>query len=235
MQLPPLTAGRILRRYKRFLADVELNDGTQVTAHCPNTGRMTGCWATGAPVQLSFSDNPKRKLAWTLERVDMGRGWVGINTARTNSVVAEAITEGRVSVLAGYQRLQREVRFTVPGHPASRLDLLLSEGMEKDALVEIKNVTLLIEDSLQFPDAVSERARKHLDMLVAAVERGMRGVILFAVNRPEGDYFTAAVAIDPKYGERLREVVAGGVEAYALRLNHTSGGIVGGGMVPIEL
>ncbi|MEJ1353732.1 MAG: DNA/RNA nuclease SfsA [Candidatus Sedimenticola sp. (ex Thyasira tokunagai)] len=235
MKLPPLTAGRILRRYKRFLADVELNDGTQVTAHCPNTGRMTGCWAPGAPVQLSFSDNPKRKLSWTLERVDMGRGWVGVNTARTNSVVAEAITEGRVSVLAGYQRLQREVRFTVPGHPASRLDLLLSEGMAKDALVEIKNVTLLVGDSLQFPDAVSERARKHLDMLVAAVERGMRGVILFAVNRPEGDYFTPAVAIDPEYGARLKGAVTAGVEAYALRLQHTPDGIIGDVMVPVEL
>ncbi len=133
MQLPPLTNGRILSRYKRFLADVELGDGSQVTAHCPNTGRMTGCWAPGAPVQLSFSDNPKRKLAWTLERVDMGAGWVGVNTARTNSVVAEAITEGRVLALSGYQRLQREVRFDVPGHPASRLDLLLSEGGGLDA------------------------------------------------------------------------------------------------------
>ncbi len=133
MQLPPLTNGRILRRYKRFLADVELDDGTLVTAHCPNTGRMTGCWVAGAAVQLSFSNNPKRKLAWTLERVDMGMGWVGVNTARTNSVVAEAILAGRVPSLVGYRKLQREVRFSLPGHPASRLDLQLSEGERADA------------------------------------------------------------------------------------------------------
>lgn len=235
MLLPPLTAGRILRRYKRFLADVELEDGSEVTVHCPNTGRMTGCWAPGAPVQISLSDNPKRKLPWTLERVDMGMGWVGVNTARTNSVVAEAIIAGRVAELAGYDDLRREVGFTAPGHPKSRLDLLLSKGSEADAYVEIKNVTLLVGRSLQFPDAVSERARKHLDLLQVAVEQGVRGVILFAVNRPEGDCFTPASTIDPGYAARLREVVAGGVEAYALRLCHTPEGIVGDGMIPVVL
>ncbi|HHH39013.1 MAG TPA: DNA/RNA nuclease SfsA, partial [Sedimenticola sp.] len=94
MQLPPLTAARMIRRYKRFLADVELADGSLLTVHCPNTGSMKGCWAPGAPVEISFSDNPKRKLAWTLERVDMGGGWVGVHTGRTNAVVAEAIREG---------------------------------------------------------------------------------------------------------------------------------------------
>ncbi|MES9956115.1 MAG: sugar fermentation stimulation protein SfsA, partial [Sedimenticola sp.] len=114
MLLPPLTRGRIIKRYKRFLADVVLDDGSQVTAHCPNTGSMRGCWEPDAPVQLSHSDNPKRKLAWTLERVDMGKGWVGVNTARTNAVVAEAVIEGKVPSLAGYEQLKREVKFEVP-------------------------------------------------------------------------------------------------------------------------
>ena len=102
MELPPLTNGRILKRYKRFLADIELPDGSQVTAHCPNTGSMLGCWAPDAPVQISHSDNPKRKLAWTLERVDMGNGWIGVHTGRTNGVVEEAIRAGAVPLLGGY-------------------------------------------------------------------------------------------------------------------------------------
>lgn len=235
MQLPPLAKGVILRRYKRFLADVELDDGSLVTAHCPNTGRMTGCWEPGAPVELSYSDNPKRKLAWTLERVDMGQGWVGVNTARTNSIVAEAISEGRVPPLSGYKKLQREVKYDLPEHPPSRLDLMLSEGDRPDALVEVKNVTLLVGDSLQFPDAVSVRAKKHLDILMGAVERGLRGVILFALNRPEGDSFSPAADIDPDYAVRLKEVTEKGVEAYALRLNHEEKGIVGERMVSVSL
>ena len=235
MQLPPLTAGRILRRYKRFLADVELEDGRMVTAHCPNTGSMRGCWLPGAPVQVSFSDNPRRTRAWTLERGDMGCGWVGVNTSRSNPVVAEAVVAGRVPALADYRTLQSEVRFDVPGHPRSRLDLRLGDGQSADALVEIKNVTLLDGDRLRFPDAVSVRALKHLDLLGAAVESGLRGVILFALNRPEGRCFSPAPEIDPAYARRLSEVVAGGVEALALRIRHTPQGMLGDGMVPVEL
>jgi sugar fermentation stimulation protein A len=235
MQLPPLTKGIILRRYKRFLADVELADGSVVTAHCPNTGAMTSCWEPGATVQLSHSDNPKRKLAWTLERVDMGAGWIGVNTARTNPVVEEALAAGLVAPLAGYESLRREVRFSPPGHPASRLDFLLSEGGRTDAYVEVKNVTLLDGDRLRFPDAVSERGRKHLDVLLEAVRQGQRGVILFALNRPEGEAFSAADAIDPAYGQRLREVVNSGVEALALRIRHTAKGMKVAGEVELWL
>ncbi len=235
MQLPPLTAARMIRRYKRFLADVELADGSLLTVHCPNTGSMKGCWTPGAPVEISFSDNPKRKLAWTLERVDMWGGWVGVHTGRTNAVVAEAIREGRVPPLAGYAALRREVQYPVPGHPRSRIDLLLSQGSAPDALVEVKNVTLLEGACLQFPDAVSERALKHLDLLRAAVERGIRGVILFALNRPEGRCFSPARHIDPAYAARLEEVTGQGVEAYALRIRHTPDGMRGGGLVPVVI
>jgi len=235
MQLPALTAGRILRRYKRFLADVELEDGRVVTVHCPNTGSMRGCWESGAPVEISFSDNPRRKLSWTLERVDMGGGWIGVNTARTNAVVAEAVERGRVPALGGYPEQQREVFYQVPGYPRSRLDLMLSGGARPSTLIEIKNVTLLDGDRLRFPDAVSVRALKHLNTLQAAVGQGLRGVILFALNRPEGRCFSPAGEIDPAYARRLKEVVALGVEAMALRIRHTRKGLIGEGRVPVVL
>jgi len=236
MQLPALTRGVILRRYKRFLADIELEDGRLVTAHCPNTGSMKGCWAPGAPVEISFSDNPRRKLAWTLERVDMGQGWVGVNTGRTNGVMAEAVAAGCVPQLTGYSDLRREVGLEIPGHPRSRLDLILSGGARPDALIEIKNVTLWQGDQLRFPDAVSVRALKHINLLLAVVERQqMRGVILFALNRPEGRCFSPAEDVDPTYARRLREVVELGVEVLALRIRHTAEGMEGGEMVPVEL
>ena len=235
MQLPPLVDGRILRRYKRFLADVELADGRSVTAHCPNTGSMATCWEAGAPVQLSHSDNPRRKLAWTLERVDMGAGWIGVHTGRPNPVMAEAVTAGRIRTLAGYGVLRREVGYAPPGHPPGRLDLRLEQGRRADAWVEVKNVTLLDGDCLRFPDAVSVRGRKHLDLLLRAVQEGQRGVILFALNRPEGRYFAPAWGVDPAYGQRLREVMAAGVEALAVRICHAGDGLSAAGAVPIVL
>lgn len=235
MKLPPLQQGKILKRYKRFLADIELPDGSVVIAHCPNTGSMTGCWEPGAPVEISHSDNPKRKLAWTLERVDMGQGWIGVNTARTNAVVAEAILEGKIPQLQGYAELKREVKYEVPGHPRSRLDLRLSNGMAPDALVEVKSVTLWDGERLRFPDAVSERACKHMRLLQAVVEEGLRGVVIFALNRPEGESFSPAGDIDPGYAEALAEALASGVEAYALRIDHLADGMQGGALVPVLL
>jgi sugar fermentation stimulation protein A len=235
LKLPPLTDGHILRRYKRFLADVELEDGSLVTAHVPNTGSMASCWETGVRVQLSYSDNPRRKLAWTLERVDMGKGWVGVHTGRTNPVMAEGISKGRIPSLDGYRRLRREVGFAPAGHAKGRLDIALSEGKAVDALVEVKNVTLLDGGFLRFPDAVSERARKHLGLLQVAVEQGRRGVILFALNRPEGECFAPAWSIDPAYGTRLVEVVDTGVEILAVRIRHTDTGIEAGESLPIDL
>ncbi len=216
MRLPPLTDGRVLRRYKRFLAEVELADGRLVTAHCPNTGSMRTCWAPGAPVQLSHSDDPRRKLAWTWERVDMGRGWIGINTHRVNAVVAEGIAQGRVPALAGYPEPRREPRLDLPGLPAGRLDLALGN----DCLVEVKNVTLWEGGCLSFPDAVTVRGRRHLDLLAALAVRGLRAVLLFALNRPEGTCFSPAAHIDPAYAHGLAEAAAAGVEVLAVRVRH---------------
>jgi len=235
LRLPPLTDGRILRRYKRFLADVELADGRVVTAHCPNTGTMATCWTPGAPVQLSHSASPSRKLPWTLERVYMGFGWIGVNTARPNQVIAEGITAGCIATLAGYRTLRREVLFAPPGLPRGRLDIALADGPAPDALVEVKNVTLLDGDCLRFPDAVSERGRKHLDLLLAVVCSGLRGVILFAANRPEGDRVGPAWSVDPAYGERLVEVTNAGVEVLAVRLVHMADGLAVGDVLPVDL
>jgi sugar fermentation stimulation protein A len=225
MQLPPLTNGRILRRYKRFLADIELPGGEVITAHCPNTGSMLGCWQSGAPVQISHSDNPRRKLAWTLERVDMGHGWVGVHTGRTNPVIEEAIREGKIDGFRGYRSLRREVAFRHKDE-RSRFDFHLAEGDRADAWVEVKNVTLAQGSGLCFPDAVTLRGRKHLEQLAQACRRGDRGVMVYALNRPEGNYFRPADEIDPEYGAVLRRVVReAGVEIIALRIAHDEEGM----------
>jgi sugar fermentation stimulation protein A len=196
---------------------------------------MATCWAAGAPVQLSHSADPRRKLPWTLERVDMGLGWVGVHTGRPNAVVAEGVAAGLIPGLAGYRVLRREVAYRPAGLEPGRLDLGLWEGPGPDALVEVKNCTLLASDCLRFPDAVTLRGRKHLDLLAAAVAEGRRGVMLFALNRPEGRRFAPAWAIDPGYGRRLLEVAAAGVEVLAVRLRHTPDGITVGEEVAVDL
>jgi sugar fermentation stimulation protein A len=230
-----LTRGRILRRYKRFLADIELSDGKTVTAHCPNTGSMTGCWAPGATVELTASDNPKRKLGWTLERVDMGRGWVGVNTSRTNQIISWFLERGQVPGIGEYTTMRREPVYRAPGFPESRFDALLTAPGRRDCYVEVKNTTLFTDGAIRFPDAVTERGRKHLALLRHAVSVGHRGVILFAVNRPEGDYFAPARQVDPAYADTLAEVVAAGVEVLAVRIRHTPMGVRMGGLLPVRL
>jgi sugar fermentation stimulation protein A len=220
VELPSLTPGTIVRRYKRFLADVILEDGREITAHCPNTGAMTGCWAPGAPVELSYSTNPKRKYAWTLERVDVGGGWIGVNTTRVNSIVAEAIREGTIETLTGYASTRSEPRIQLADYPGARLDFLLTGQGRPDTYVEVKNTTLLLDDRLCFPDAVTDRGRKHLDLLMALVSAGCRGVVIFALNRSEGAAFAPAAHIDPEYANRLREVAKHGVEVISARLQH---------------
>lgn len=220
LNLPPLTTGVLLKRYKRFLADVELPDVGVVTAHCPNTGSMASCWAPGAPVRLSRSDNPGRKLPWTLECVDMGRGWVGVNTSRVNHAIRAAIQHDSIESLNGYAVLRAEPRVAFDGHPPSRFDFKLEHNDRRPCYVEVKNTTLLLGESVQFPDAVTERGRKHLDLLALAVRRGYRAVILFAVNRPEGRWFEPAAGIDPDYADTLARVVDAGVEMVVARLRH---------------
>lgn len=234
MELPPLHNGRIVRRYKRFLADIDLDDGRRIIAHCPNTGSMTTCWTAGARVQVSYSHKPQRKLAWTLERVDMGRGWIGVHTGRVNGVIAEAISSGRIASLVGYRCITAEPQVVVDGFPRSRFDLHLTAGRRRDTYVEVKNTTLLDGDCIRFPDAVTKRGRKHLELLREVVRRGLRGVIVFALNRPEGRAFEPAWDIDPDYSDTLETVAREGVEVLAARLRHTNTGIEVAGCAALE-
>ena len=230
---PKLTRAVIERRYKRFLADVILESGEKVTAHCPNTGSMRSCWYPGASVLLSHSNNPKRNLAWTLECVDTGAGWVGVNTTRVNHIIATGIENQAIAALAGYQTLKKEPRIEITGFPASRFDLLLQHSRRAACYVEIKNTTLLVGDTVMFPDAVSVRARKHLLLLAECRQQGFRSVILFAINRPEGRFFSPARDIDPAYARTLESVHAKGVEIILVRLAHDESAVKITGSVQI--
>ncbi|PLX97426.1 MAG: DNA/RNA nuclease SfsA [Desulfuromonas sp.] len=216
MRLPtPLQSGRLIRRYRRFLADVELDSGETVTAHTPNTGSMMQCAVPGHRVLLSPSTNPQRKLAWTLELMEVNGHWVDTHTHRANRVVEEGLRQGWLEGLQGYA-----VR---PEYPfgASRIDFLLEKEEEK-VLLEVKNVTLCCQgDVACFPDAVTVRGQKHLRELAVARAQGYRAVIFFLVQRGEALAFTPADAIDPTYGALLREVVSQGVEIYACRTEVT--------------
>lgn len=211
MKLPqPLYPGRLIRRYKRFLADVLLDSGETVTAHCPNSGSMKGCNLPGSPVYLSVSSNPKRKYPHTWELVESDGVWAGINTALPNRIVHEAIAAGEVPELAGYDAIRPEV----PYGTGSRIDLLLT-GQRPPCYVEVKNVTLMEGGRALFPDAVTTRGQKHLRELMEVVRSGGRGVIFFLVQRGDTASVAPADGIDPEYGRLLRLAVANGVESLA--------------------
>lgn len=211
MKLPrPLYPGILLRRYQRFLADVRLDDGACVTAHCPNSGSMKGCAAPGDRVLLSMSANPRRKLAYTWELVEVNGLWAGINTGLPNRLVAEAVAAGRIPELAGYDSIRPEVRYGENG----RIDILLS-GPAGLCYVEVKNVTMVEGGRALFPDAATLRGQKHLKELMREVREGNRGVIFFVVQRADADALAPANGIDPEYGRLLRLAVKGGVEALA--------------------
>ncbi len=218
----PLIEGVLLRRYKRFLADVQLPDGSVVTAHSSNTGSMMGCSTPGSRVWLRDSGNAKRKYPFTWELVEGDEGaLVGINTLLANHLVEEAIDAGVVAELQGYDRIRREVRY---GRENSRVDLLLERGDEQ-AWVEVKSVTLAREGVALFPDAVTTRGQKHLRELAEMAAQGHRAVIFFCIQREDVRRFAPADAIDPAYGELLREVMAAGVEALAYRARVDTQGI----------
>jgi sugar fermentation stimulation protein A len=206
--------GRLLRRYKRFLADVETDAGETLTVHCPDPGSMRGCAQPGARVRCSVHENPRRQLRHTLEMIRVGRVWVGINTALANAVVAAALEGGLPAALAGYARLEREV----VAAPGSRLDFRLSGRArdERPLWLEVKSVTLAEGRRGLFPDSVSERARRHLEALSGRARRGERAALLFLVQRADCDAVSPADAIDPEYGRSLRSAARAGVELFAL-------------------
>jgi sugar fermentation stimulation protein A len=209
---PPLIPGRLVRRYKRFLADVELDGGGTVTAHCANTGSMLGCKEPGSRVLLSAAATPGRKLPYTWELVEVGGTWVGINTARANGLVAEAVEAGRIPELAGHDGLRREV----PYGENSRIDLLLT-GPDGPTYVEVKNTTLAEDGVARFPDAVTTRGQKHMRELAKVVKDGARAAVVFLVHRGDAERFAPADAIDPAYGAALREAARAGVAVLPYR------------------
>jgi len=203
----PLIPGRLIRRYKRFLADIELETGEVITAHCPNSGSMLTCNIPGREVLLSFHDNPNRKYAHTWEMVRVSLIWVGINTQIPNRLVYETILDGQIPEFIEYTKVQKEKK--VGQH--SRLDLMLSNDKET-CYVEIKNVTLVENDVALFPDAVTVRGTRHLMELMKLREQGHRAVIFFLIQREDARLVAPADKIDAKYGETLRQAFANGVE-----------------------
>jgi sugar fermentation stimulation protein A len=204
----PLITGTLIKRYKRFLADIQLEDGTVVTAHCANSGSMLGCAPEGAPVLLTCHDDPKRKLKYGWELVRIGETWVGVNTARPNHLAKEAILAGRIPELADFETLEMERKYG----QNSRIDLLLSRPDGARCYVEVKNVTLVEGDCALFPDSVTARGTKHLHELAAQVRLGDRAVMLFLVQRGDCVRFRPATSIDPVYAATLTEAAAAGVE-----------------------
>ena len=211
----PLLKGVLVRRYKRFLADVDLEDGRRITAHTPNTGRMQGLCVPGSQVFVSQHDNPKLKLPFTWELVRIGRRLVGVDPTRSNTLVAEALDAGGVPELQGYQQVKREVRWG-----ASRLDFCLLGG-HTDCFIEVKTATLQQGASVLFPDGVSVRGQRHLEELVDCCQAGHRAVLFFVVQRADIATVGLADHIDPDYGRLFREALAEGVEAmaYGCRVN----------------
>lgn len=206
----PLVKGTLIKRYKRFLADVRLQKGDLVTAHCPNTGAMTGCAEQGFTVWLSTNKDPKRKLAYTWElAINNQQQWIGINTHNANKLVVEGINKGVIVELVEYQELRQEVKY---GAESSRIDVLLTADGRPDCYVEIKSVTLLQDGRGWFPDAKTVRGQKHLRELSLLVKQGKRAVLCFCVQHSGIKTVSAASFIDPDYAEALKQARAAGVE-----------------------
>ncbi len=218
MRFPdPLLPGTLIKRYKRFLADVTLESGEEITAHCANPGSMMGLAEPGSEVWLSPARNPARKLRYSWELVRIGGGLVGVNTALPNRIVEDAVNAQTIPELAGYAPARREVKYG----RNSRIDLLLQENGRPDCYVEIKNVNLKRHGPAEFPDAVTARGAKHLVEMSDMVAAGARAVMVYLVQREDCDEFRLAADIDPTYAAAFDDARTAGVEAvcYACRLS----------------
>lgn len=214
--------GRLLARYKRFFADVALDDGREVTAHCPNPGAMLGLNTPGLGCWLSRSDDPKRKLAHTLELVEVDGGLVGINTLAPNRLVAEALAADAIPELAGYDIHRREVGYG----ERSRVDFLLEKRAGERCWLEVKNVHLRREGTLaEFPDCVAARSARHMDELARMAAAGDRAVALFVVQRTDCDAFAACRDLDPAFAEALEAAMGRGVEVLCYACDIDVGGV----------
>jgi sugar fermentation stimulation protein A len=223
-QYPGLISGRLIKRYKRFLADIELVTGEMITAHCPNTGPMTGVCVTDSLVQVSKSDNPKRKLPYTWEMIQLGSTWVGTNTAMPNRVIKLALQQKLLPELANrYSTVSSEVPYGKDRK--SRIDFLLTGNDAQPAIyVEVKSVTLSTDNLALFPDTVTTRGQKHLRELTDLVPE-TKAVMLYFINRGDCDVFAPSDRCDPKYGKLLRQAVDQGVEVLPYRFEINPQGI----------
>jgi len=203
-----LIKGKLIKRYKRFLADVELENGDVVVAHCANSGSMLSVKDEGATVWLSPSNNPKRKLKFTWEIIEVDGFNVGINTGHPNKIVEESILAGQIKELTDYASLRREVKYG----QNSRIDVLLEDDDRPKCYVEVKNVTLKRGDNADFPDSVTARGAKHLRELGDMVEEGHRAVMFYLVQRADCKIMDIARDIDPTYDEELQTALKRGVE-----------------------
>lgn len=227
----PLIHGILIKRYKRFMADVTLDDGQVVTAHLANSGAMLGTADPGMEVWLSPAANPDRKLKYSWELVRADGVLVGVNTSHPNQIAAEAIAEGKIPELTGYQTIRREVKYGA----SSRIDLLLEAPDRPPCYVEVKNVHLKRGDRAEFPDAVTVRGAKHLVELRQMVAQGARAVMLYLVQRGDCTAFAPAEDIDPAYAAGLRTAFADGVEAICYTCHMSLEGISIGEPLPIHL
>ena len=213
----PIEAGlkaQLIRRYKRFLADVRLDDGSDLTVHCPNPGSMLGTRAPGSAVRCSTHEDPKRKYRHTLEMIRVGQSWVGLHAAKANAVVLRALEANAYAPFAGYEKIEHEVAVD----EGSRFDFRLFGHATHDepCWIEVKSVTLCDARRARFPDAVTTRGRRHLEHLMARKERGERAALLYIVQRADADSVAPADEIDPDYASALREAARAGVEIHAL-------------------
>jgi sugar fermentation stimulation protein A len=227
----PLVPGRLIRRYKRFLAEIELDSGGVVTAHCPNSGTMMTCSDPGSRVLVSRAEGRHRKLAWTWELIHTGPGWCMVNTRWPNIAVGEALRAGGIPELGDYGHVAAEVACG-----DSRLDFVLSGPSGKRCWVEVKNCTLLWDDGrIRFPDAVTTRGQKHLRTLIGQIRVGDDAAMLYFVGRAEGTVWSPADAIDPEYGALVRAAAAAGVGILAYRAQARPDGVELGDPVPVAL
>lgn len=204
--------GKLIKRYLRFLAEVELADGSVITAHCTNTGSMKSCLLPGAPVLLSPNDNPNRKTKFTWEAIEIEYTWIGVNTNRANQWAFEWVAKNEIPGLEYLQDLKREKKFG-----DSRFDIYGHDG-EKEVWMEVKNVSMKEGDFALFPDAPTTRGQKHLKTLMQIVKDGQRAAMIYVIQRSDIQYFAAAKEIDPLYAELLEEAKKVGVEVYALQV-----------------
>ena len=230
-ELPRLIPGKLIKRYKRFLADIQLETGEVVIAHCANSGSMRGCATPGSPVWISQSDNPKRKLNYTWELIQSKDSMIGVNTLVPNRLVKASIENGLISEFKEYTRVTAEVKTS----DHTRLDLLLENGAGKRCYVEIKNCTLVEEGVAMFPDAVTSRGQKHLDELVDLKARGHRAVIFYLIQRMDAKEFTPAAMIDAVYAQKLGHAVENGVEIITRDTTIDTGYIALRRAVPVRL